>query len=241
MKKIVLISILCLLAANAAFAANSIAVTAAAAMGPNNGGTACGGGMCGLAVTLDGSTNPAKVVDNTPNNEAPYRADFWIDPTGLTMNQGNIFVVARGTQQNTTPIKAAFQVLVMRDQGIFRYSLRAETNNPNPGISKISPRINHDNDCGGARLQIEFEKSPAPATPGGEVTLTLLEVENPGGACSMVPGTFVNTAMVHGEGINNSNLDIDDHHFGAIGGPIPATASGTFFLDEHRAFRTLAP
>ena len=237
MKKIVLISILCLLAANAAFGASSIAVTAAAAMGPNNGGTACGGGMCGLAVTIDGGTI-AKVVDNTPNNEAPYRADFWVDPSGLTMNQGNIFVIARGTQQNLSPIRAGFQVLIMRDQGIFRYSIRAETNTP--AVSKISPRINHDNDCGGARLQVEFEKSPAPATPGGEVTVTLLEVENPGGACSMVPGTFVNTAQFHGEGINNSNVDIDDHHVGAVGA-IPATASGTYFLDEHRAFRTLAP
>lgn len=237
MKKIVLTSLVCLLAANTAFAANSVAVTAAAALGPNNGGTACGGGMCGLAVTLDGSTNAAKVVDNTPADEGPYRADFWFDANTLNMaTTGQLFVLARGTE--TTLARSAFQVMVNKDAGIFRFSIRAGTNTA--GVFRISPRLNYDADCGGVRLQVEFERSPAPGTPAGEVTVTLLEVENAGGACSMVPGTFINTAQFHGNGINNSNMNVDDHHLGAVGG-MTAAMTGTFHVDEHRSFRTLAP
>lgn len=233
MKKIVLLSIASLLAANAAFAANSVAVTAAAAMGPNNGGTACGGGMCGLAVTLDGNTNVAKVVDNTPAAESIYRADFWFDPNTLTGPNGNLFVLARGTDVDLN--RSAFQILVNKNSDIFRISLRAGSNTA--GVFKLSPRLNYSAACGAIRLQIEFEQSPAPATPGGEVTLTLLETEN---SCSMTPGSFINTTQYHGQGINNSNISVDDHHLGGVGN-IPAALTGTFYVDEHRAFRTLAP
>ena len=233
MKKIVLLSIASLLAANAAFAANSVAVTAAAAMGPNNGGTACGGGMCGLAVTLDGSTNVAKVVDNTPAAESIYRADFWFDPNTLAGANGNLFVLVRGTDVDLN--RSAFQVMVNKQSDIFRFSLRAGTNAA--GVFKLSTRMNYVPACGSVRLQVEFEQSPAPATPGGEVTLTLLETEN---ACSMTPGTFINTAQFHGSGINNSTVSVDDHHLGAVGN-IPAAITGTMYVDEHRAFRTLAP
>ena len=236
MKKIVLLSIASLLAANAAFATNSVAVTAAAAMGPNNGGTACGGGMCGLAVTFDGaSVNVAKVVDNTPAAEPIYRADFWFDPNTLSMTDGNLFVLVRGTDVDLN--RSAFQVIVNKASGLFRFSLRAGTNSA--GVFKISPRLNYVPACGSIRLQLEFEQSPMPATPGGEVTLTLLETEN---ACSMTAGTFINTAQFHGSGINNSTISVDDHHLGAVGNvPAAGNISGTFYVDEHRAFRTLAP
>lgn len=233
MKKIILLSLVCLLAANAAFAANSVAVTAAAAMGPNNGGTACGGGMCGLAVTLDGSTNPAKVVDNTPANESIYRADFWWDPNTLNMPDATLMVIARGTDLDLN--RSDFQILVNHKSGLYRLSIRAGSNSA--GVFKISPRITYDPACGAMRMQVEFEQSPAPGTPGGEVTVTVLETEN---ACAITAGTFINTAQFHGVGINNSTLGVDDHHVGAVGN-IPATTTGTFYVDEHRAFRTLAP
>lgn len=58
-------------------AADSWAVTAAAAMG--GGGTMCGGGPCGLEISHNNMTTPAYVEDRSPNDETVYRAEFLFD------------------------------------------------------------------------------------------------------------------------------------------------------------------
>ncbi|MCP5110823.1 MAG: hypothetical protein GY953_08320, partial [bacterium] len=91
-----------LLAAGGAMAQNSLDVNNAAAMGPDNGGTLCSGGNCGLEIIFPGgSTNQALVRDDTPDNEAIYRAVFWFDPSNLTDNPnpaGYIHIFQRATE-----------------------------------------------------------------------------------------------------------------------------------------------
>lgn len=232
--KTILVSTLLLAFASsgAALAANSLSVTNAAAMG-SSGGTACGGGECGLEIVFDGTSTIAKVVDNTPVDESIYRADFWIDFSNLTQSNGTFFVFMRAT--DTDLVRSAFQALVTRIFNIYRISGRAGTNTA--GVFRITPRINIVDTCQALHLVIEREQSPVPATPDGEVTITV--VESTGTGCP-ANGTFVNTTQFHGAGVNNSDVGVDDLHGGAVGN-IGAGITGSMYFDEFSSFRTLAP
>jgi hypothetical protein len=226
MKKIaVLLSILMVvLGAPEAFAANSLAVTNAAAMGPEDGGQ-CSGGPCGLAVTMDGSTNPARVQDDSPNNEAIYRASFWFDPTGLTMAETDYFVIARWTE--TSAVVGSAMLLMVYKNGNYRLFARAANNAA--GVFRFTSRINL---TGANRIQIEWTQSPAPATPGGDMVVTILEG----------PQAGATVAISDIQGLNNSARDIDNAMIGAVGNLANAPGtSGTMYFDTFESFRTLAP
>ena len=219
---------LSLLVAGSAFGANSLAVTNAAAMG-GTGGTACGGGACGLAVTLDGSTNAAKVVDQTPNNETPYRAQFYLDLATLNQNNASFWILARATEQSA--VNSAFQLIVTRKFDQWRFFLRARTNG---AVDRFTGRITLDDADGRVPTlyQVQFYASPTPGVAGGDVELCALT--------GVAAGTCVDTFSIFGNLLNNSNLNVDDIHLGAVGS-LGAHLSGTFYLDEFASFRTLAP
>lgn len=221
-----------LVGTGAGFAANTLDVNNTAAMGPDNGSTTCSGGNCGLEVIFDGSVNAAKVVDTTPTDEGPYRAQFWVDFSNLSMNDSTFFVFARATDVDL--FRSGLQLLVTRKFNIFRLSGRAGTNSPS--VFRITPRLNIPDTCQNLLLQVEREQSPAPATPGGELTITVLD--STGSGCP-ANDSFVNTTQFHGVGINNSSIGIDDFHWGAVGN-IAAGMTGSMYLDEFSSFRTLA-
>ena len=227
---LVLVAAALLLTAGAAFGANSIDVNNAAAMGPDNGGTACSGGNCGLEIIFDGSVNVAKVVDDTPADESLYRAEFYMNFDNLTMGDGTFFVAMRATDLDL--FRSAFQILVTRKFNIFRLSGRAGTNNP--AVFRITPRINISDGDGEILMRAEWEQSPAPATPGGEFTLTIVDC----GGCAS-EGQSVNTTDFHGVGANNNSVGVDDLHAGAVGN-IPGTNNGSMYFDEFASFRTLS-
>ena len=209
------------LIAGSAFGATSLSVTADAALGGTN---------FGLEVTFDGTGGVAKVVDDTPADESTYRAQFWVDFTNMTMGDSTFFVMQRST--DTDLFRSGHQILVTRKNNLFRISGRAGTNNAT--AFRITPRLNVTDACGPVHLQIERTQSPAPATPGGELTITVLD----GGTC-LTNGDFVNTTQFHGNGVNNSEVNIDDLHWGAVGS-VTTTATGDLYLDEFASFRTLA-
>ena len=227
--KTLLFLALSLLVASSAFGANSLAVTAAAAMG-GTGGTACGGAPCGLAVTVDGSTNPARVVDDTPNDEAVYRAQFYLDMNDVVQGEQTFWVLARGTEQSS--FTSAFQLIMTRKFNQWRLFLRARTNG---SVDRFTGRITWDDADlrADTLLQIEFYASDAPGVPGGDVELSVLQGVN--------SGTSVNTFDIFGNLLNNSTKNVDDILLGAVGNIPAGQLNGTFHIDEFASFRTLAP
>lgn len=226
MKKIaVAFTILVLVfAASDAFAANSLAVTNAAAMGSEDGGQ-CSGGPCGLAVTLDGSTNPARVQDDSPNNESVYRASYWFDPTGLTMAESDYFVIGRWTE--TDAAVGSAMLLTIYKNGKYRLFARAANNAA--GVFRFTSRINL---TGANLIQIEWTQSDAPATPGGDMVVTILEG----------PQAGASVAISDIQGLNNSARDIDNALIGGVGNLANAPGtSGVMYFDTFESFRTLAP
>jgi len=228
----------CLLLAGTAFGQNSLSVNENAAMS-GVGGTACNGSPCGLEVLVQtGQSNAAKVVDDTPADEAAYRAQFWMSFNDMTQNDATFWALGRGTA--LPAFGAAIQVLVIKRFGLWRLFLRGQTNS---GADRFSERINLS-DAEGREpfmVQVTFEQSSAPGTPGGEVTMTLLECSDGSGGgtgdCG-AKGQTVTTAEIFGEGINNSNLHISDFHWGAVGN-VAGNLNGSFYLDEFASFRTL--
>lgn len=220
-----------LMLAGTAFGANSLAVNNNAAMG-GVGGTACSGGPCGLEIILDGSNNPARVVDETPNGESIYRAQFYVNMNNLVQTEGpgNFWAMGRGTK--LPEFKASFQFLVIKKFNQWRFFLRGQTN---ASTDRFTGRIDVPDADGRAPMlfQVTFTQSPAPGTPGGEVELCLLQ----GGGG--VQGTCVKTADIFGEGINNSNLAVDNVLFGGVGN-LGAFLNGSFYFDEFASFRTVA-
>ncbi len=209
------------LLAGSAFGATSLSVTADAAMAGTN---------FGLEVTFDGAGGIAKVVDDTPADESTYRAQFWIDFSNVTMADSTFFVFQRST--DTDLFRSGHQLLVTRKNNLYRVSGRAGTNNPT--AFRITPRLNVTDACGPVHLQIERTQSPTPGVGDGELTITVLD----GGTC-LADGTFVNTTQFHGNGVNNSNVNIDDLHFGAVGS-VSTSTTGDLYLDEFASFRTLS-
>lgn len=234
--KTLILLALSLLVAGSAFAANTGSVTNACAMGPDNGGTACAGGNCGFQLDFDGSANAVKVVDDTPNDEGIYRAQFWLNLETLTANDGQLFVIARGTELSN--FASAFQILAVNKNGAYRFFTRAVTNTLNPAAPRFSDRItiNAGEFANDLLFQIEFTSAETCGVAGGEAQLTLLDA-SPGPVADV--GKVVNTENVFGSKINNCLLNVDDAHMGmvAVGG----VTGGTMCFDEFASFRTLAP
>lgn len=238
MKKSTILALLVLLLALAGTASaqpNSITVTAAAAMGPDNGGINCGGGNCGLQADFTlGDTTRAFVRDDTPSlsgGEAVYRVVFWFDPTGLTPNPsstGFFHVLMRTTE--TTLFRAPFQLLLFQKFNLNRLAARAETNSA--GVSLITNRIDL---TGANQIQVTWTQSAAPGTPDGHLLVEVVQGPQTGACVSVA--NFPGTTQT---GINNSNLHVDNILMGAVGN-IPTTIEGTEYFDEFQSFRTLGP
>ncbi|MEM6457237.1 MAG: hypothetical protein AAF772_19265 [Acidobacteriota bacterium] len=197
----------------------SLAVNNTAAMG-SSGGTACAGGECGLEVTFDGNTSPAFVRDDTPDNEALYRAEFWFNPNNITMNDGTFHVIFRATEESA--FQAATQILFTFKSSLCRLSLRGLNN---PGTTRFTNRINVPCDQA-TQLRVEWTRSDTPGALNGDMTLSVI-----GGAGPV--GTSVSSSL------NNSNLNVDFVNLGAVGNINPATSSTQWF-DEFQSFRTAA-
>jgi hypothetical protein len=102
-------------------AANSLAVTGAAALS----------GSYGMAVTHDGSTNRVYVQDSTPAEETTYNASFWIKKNTLyidncsgTCSDRHVIFLARDTVPAVTPFRVT--IIRFKVDGIAgaRYAIR---------------------------------------------------------------------------------------------------------------------
>jgi hypothetical protein len=211
MKKFVFAGIIALLLSPIVADAASLAVTNPAAMAGTN---------YGLAVTFTGDTAKAYVKDETPDGETIYRAQFWFDPASVNMADRTYYVLFRATR--TTPMSAAVMILHKYVAGTHRIWLRGLNN---PLTVRFSTRI--DLMAGSpSLLQVEWTQGDTPGVLSGNATLTVLD--------GYAAGQSV------GIDLNNSDFVVDDCLLGAVGN-VPATSTGTIYVDEFASYRTLAP
>jgi len=223
--KILGIVAMSLLVGGAAYGA-SCDVTAAAAMGPDNGGTACGGGNCGYECTLDGNTSPAFVQDDSPQDETVYRACFRYDPSNLDPfagSPGMIYIPIRATHQDS--FKANFQIILTQKVNLNRLSIRSVTNS---GAVRFSNRINAS---GANRYCVTSTVSDTPGVANGNVMMQVTDGPQAGQCVSTTDFS---------PGLNNSQVPVQNLLAGAVGNINPGI-SGPAYFDEFESYRTLGP
>lgn len=211
MKKFVIFAIAAVLLTPVISEAASLDVINAAAM---NGTT------YGLEVTFTNDAVKAYVKDLTPDGEAIYRCQFWMDVNDVSMADRTFHTLFRATRE--APMNAAFMVLHKYVDGTHRIWLRGMNN---PLTVRFSTRI--DLMPGQPSLiQVEWYQGDVPGTLSGNATMTVIDGYAVGESVSV--------------DLNNSQFVVDDVLMGAVGN-IAATTSATIYFDEFESYRTLTP
>ncbi len=210
MRKItVLAGLLMCLAVSNGMAANSIAVT----------GEAAREGSFGLAATLDGSTNPAYVQDNSPDSETIYRASFITNRNDIDMVTAANHIIFLARQENDGTPDTSTIKLTMGRFGNGNYFCRAFVMQDNGSFRFIGGLIITTFDV---KIGIEWKASDAGQSNG---FLRLYRND-------VLKQEFTN--------VDNEDTRIDYVRLGAVT-HIDATTSGTAFYDSFESYRTLSP
>lgn len=219
------------LVATSAMAANSIAVTGAAALE----------GSFGLGVTLDPASNLNDTYVSTqhPNGETIYRFGFLVHPGTLTMDASAGFrFFVMGNVRKATPDRNFFFVYMLRTaDGWWRVQANARNDNGSFPAWQASVAI-----CG---------VNPGSVVPCATTPSVHIMYEWKASSASGANDGFL---RVYREGVlvrTFSNLDndtqtVEEAWFGAIfmangthNGPTPA--SGTYNFDSFESYRDLMP
>ncbi len=203
-----LVALAMIFGAASAFA-NSLAVTPAAALGGSN---------FGLAVTLDGTTNPVYVAENSAVDELVYRAEFRVNHNNMTLDPGSAHAILV-TRKGPAPVVNNIRIFLKKIGSDYKITVRAKKEGA--GTANCGKTT-----FGGAGLRIGIEWVAASATglSDGECRLFRNGVE-----------FFENT------NVSNFGMEVDAVRFGAPLGDVEATTVGDFYLDDFSSFRTLAP
>lgn len=212
MRKSVICGMCCLVAglfvAAPGFAANGLAVTAAAALEGN----------FGLAISQDGSSsNQVWVQDTSPNNETCAVIRFRIDPNGFNLPNGKETSVAVGQGPNINNTGAnVFRInLVRSTTGSYRMRAHARLDD-GPGIPNWARTASVT--IGDAPRQIQVDWCAANGT--GFIRVTRLD----------------NNSMVEETNLTNQTRDWRRTKFG-LPTLVRPEATGTFYLDDFEAYR----
>lgn len=193
-----------------AAAANTLAVTGAAALE----------GSFGLEITRDGTTNAVYVQDNSPNAETTGRVVFRVDPNSMPLpnnTQEAIFIAAGPDPGGGS---ATFRVYLVRSN-LGAYRVRAYCRiDDGPGI----PNWARTNSCtlgdAARQVQVEWSTSTSPGANDGICRITRLD-----NGCS------------HEEtGLDIDDRDWRRSRLGLVTS-IDSGISGSFYLDDYQSFR----
>lgn len=232
MKKLFIASVIILGMAIPASAANSLAVTNAAALW-NTG--------WGLAVTHDGSTNDVYVSSTHPADESLYRFSFRIFPGTLSSPiVYNDFLI--GFVETTTGAECGASCkpwsipIYLRRQNTY-WTIQANTRNDNnlfPGwqnavkiCGDASTAIPCSSYTFGVLFEFEYKAATAPGANDGYMTVSRQGVQSQ---------NFT--------GLNNDERLVKSIRWGAIFQDNAANrppGNGTYYFDEFESYRTAAP
>lgn len=203
------ITLLGLLAVAPAQAANSIAVTAGAAIE----------GSFGLHVTLDGTSTDAYVRSDHPTDEKTFTARFWVEPNALgSLTGGN-----------------SIRFLIASTEGCCQQVIGFISKSAGTGNFRIITWLRNDGgtfQLGGntfltsgatpvaAQVEITWTAATAPAANNGSIFVS------------------VNGGTPNGRSdIDNDTLEVDSVRVGAHVGGNPSAASGSWDFDSYESFR----
>lgn len=240
------LALLCAIGMTAAVAsADSITVTNTAAMG-SSGGTACGGGPCGMQLFHDNST-VAFVQDNTPEAESQYRFEFLFNPNDISPENGNWRHTIFWAQSNNTrpgngicPVNPAAKIPAFRvfatfrlDGGVggARYGVRAVM------FGNICGKVGTDNiDIvkNGPNKICGYWQQAVNSTALGEGGIAVVGEND---ACPPFGDAAYATAS-----IRNFELAVEQAQMGSIArNNFNRGESGDMYFDEFASYRTMAP
>jgi hypothetical protein len=214
---LVAVTLAILLVGSAAFAANSVSVTAGAAHNGTN---------FGLLVTVDSNT-AAHVQSDHPNAENVYRARFWVRPQTLPIAMGQAGVNHIKFFVFLDPGNLGQHVLgyftrSAGDQGWHLILWAKEDSGDFKSVANIF--------LGGAAAparQVEVQWAAASAPGANDGMLMVSRIDNP--------------AQTSGQtNLDNDTGDVDGFRIGYIPS-VNNVIAGNYSMDEFESFRTLAP
>jgi hypothetical protein len=209
-----LIGVVAVLSASAATAANTLAVTNAAAID----------GAYGLEVSIDGSSSDlAYVEDNSPAGETVYRAQFWLDHNNPTMAIGDAVNIFRGVQDTGDKKNILVKMKKGKDSNIYIYAFCQ--NNAGGWVLANKGMLFKDKATG---VMIEWQAATTAGANDG--FLKMYKVTISGGAVLKGQAT----------GINNDTKIVDTARMGLTNAPAAGLA-GTLYFDSFESYRTMAP
>jgi hypothetical protein len=215
---LVVVTLAIVLVSGAAFAVNTVAVTAGAAMNGTN---------FGLVTSID-ANGDAFVQSDHPNGEKVYRARFWVKPQDLPIALGNSgtnnirFLAAHDVGPYGQHIIGFFTrslgdnawhliVWIRNDDGQFEFAANIFLGGPNAPARHV-----------------EIQWAAATADGANDGMLSVNGLWNP----NIISGRT---------DINNDAGDVDGIRIGVMANGNPSGLTGTYNFDEFESFRTLAP
>ena len=213
--------------AGPAFADNSLAATANAAVE----------GSFGLELTFDGSSNLFFVMDKTPNQETTYRASFWLREGTLNItNCGTfcstqfMFMAGQDATSGVTVFRIVTGRMVTDDVTGERHLYRFSVKNDNGDFLYVGGLILNGN-VTRKHVTIEWQQGD----PGQRNGIARVYTSNDGGTPNL-QGSIT---------YNNSNHGVDQVSIGGIAGlgdtGSDALTNGTVHFDSFESYRTLLP
>ncbi|MBP7588724.1 MAG: hypothetical protein KBA72_12295 [Thermoanaerobaculia bacterium] len=201
--------------AGSASAANSLAVTAGAALNGTN---------FGLAVSTDGSANNVFVQSDHPTDETHYLIRFWLNPSTVSIDPNtSIRIGAIGDDGAAGQHVVFFLRHDVPVAGTPQYTVNAWRKD-DAGTFVFANNLFHTFVSGAAARQYEFEwtRSTGVNTNDGSFRMTRL---NP----TVVTKTNSN--------LDNDTLQADNIRIGILSGSGVNGNSGSFFFDEFESYR----
>jgi hypothetical protein len=210
--------------------ANSISVTADAAMGSSNSDN-CGvpGTGCGLEVDFTGPQSSAYVQTNTLSNESAIRLRFIMDPGGQLSNPGQMNMQLGGNvrivnfytgfvvggvnivlflKRGTAADSYRFACWVRQDNGVFTFGGESYLTGLNPTSATV--------------VEFEWRAATAPGANNGLVRATRTE-DRPGAPTA---------TMFERTNLDNDTVRLNIMQMGSVVGTDYLTTEGVLYLDE---------
>lgn len=215
---IVAVMLAILFVSGAAFAANTVAVTAGAAMNGTNFGL----------VTSINDNSDAYVDSEHPNGEKIYRVRFWVRPQALPIGLGD-----SGTNN--------IRFLAAHDVGPYgQHIIGFFTRSLGDNAWHLIVWIGNDNQ------EFEFAGNiflGGPSAPDRHVEIQWAAASSDGANDGMlsVNGLW-NPNIIDGRSdLDNDEGDVDGIRIGLMANGNPSGITGTYNFDEFESFRTLSP
>lgn len=184
-------------------------------------------GTYGLQVNFNGSNSRAYVQDQSPADEAVYRASFDFNPNGINMAQGDahsFFTAWRTDVWDGVGNVPAFQLYIYNRSGKYVFRGIVSYNADNKRLATRFLPLGPVGSANVSKIIVEFKTASASGVGDGSLTIAL---DRESGIVSKTVAS------------KNSAMFIDWVNLGPFQS-IDPTTTGSYCFDDFQSFRTLA-